>query len=619
MLVKNIFKEHAFIFLYSTFILFGFFLFTQPVLAQPINTEIKEADTFLDLKNQEVNSLEQFKFILKTNKTSLVFDFPISLNQSSDILNEVSLSEKDADLDVFYLAEKVVDGAQKTSNLTYKTSYSEIDEMLRVEIFYYFQPNQEYILRFKFDHTALLDISDQFAFLKYPIAVPRFANTAQYYAFHCELPYEILPEEYRLQSVAETWFQDETSDLSNLHYLSNNFRYRTDQFIYLSLPSNLFPGQKTNQPDLTQEDFFPNPGTVKVVNNSIQQFSSQPFLVFILFIISIVFLLFIYFIFEKERIIFIEKMKLNRNIFELDAAHSGFLLKSEENANLILAGLIQLVQKNEIELSKTTFHWLHPEREDFSDFSSSEVFLLQWLFTADKKKGKANYSITSAEKIRLQVENDTWSEEFLLNFKKYILLLESDLVKTGYINVKNKKRGRALYLGIAIIDFVLLVLLLLIGRSLFSLSLVLPLIFALFRFFKARFFSVKGRIKWKQMSDFKLALQSVGMYFKSQEKWISNRDLAPLIIAYAMSLSILESYLEQLNYKPEASLGIVDLMDAEFDYTNASPDILAKKWLTAKTDILRMYYLFTASLISSKIQAQKKIIKKKEIDFDNQL
>lgn len=611
--LKKVPKKLVHVFIKLGLICLWLISFSQPVFAQPSNTEIRKADTFLDLNNQEVISTEQFQFRVKSDKTSLIFDFPVSSNQSSDILSEVSLSEQGSELDIFIVAEKVIDGAQNTSSFTYKTTYSEIDELMRVEVFYYFEANLEYTLRFKFDHTALLDLSKDYAFLVYPIANPQFANAAERYTFHCELPYEILPEEYRIQSVAETWFQDQTSNFSNINYSSSNFRYRNEQFIYLSLPASLFPSLQTNEPDMQVDNFFPNPESIQVIDNSLQRLLSQPFLIFVIFIASVILLAFIYFIYEYERIINVDKIKLDSSIFELDAAHSGYLLKPEENTNYLLAGLIQLVQKNEVELTKTTFHWLYPNRDDFSKFSSSEVFLLQWLFQDKNQIAKVKHSVISAEKINLYVDNDEWAEDFLLNFKKYISLLQADLVKADYISAKNKRRGRRLYLGLAILIFSLLTLLILIGKSLFSLVLLLPLLFALHRYYRARFLTIKGRIKLKQMASFKLAFRSVDRYFESQKKWIKTRDLAPLILSYAMSFHLLEAYLDQLNENYQATLGILDLMDEEHDYSNLALEMITEKWLAARTDILRMYYLFSASLVSSKIKAQKKLIDEKRI------
>jgi len=119
------------------------------------------------------------------------------------------------------------------------------------------------------------------------------------------------------------------------------------------------------------------------------------------------------------------------------------MLKSDLNGSVIMSGLLRLVQKNEIELNKTTFTWKYPEREDFSEFNSSEIFLLQWLF--DDSGRSRNYSITSAEKIYALSTDENLAEDYLLNFRKYLGLLENDLVDKNYLNLKNKRKGKQAY------------------------------------------------------------------------------------------------------------------------------------------------------------------------------
>jgi hypothetical protein len=581
------------------------------VRASSAETRLEVSDTIIDLSSQRVLITEQYDFSLHSSQSELRFEFPLLENQSTGVLLEVMLSEtqKEAENEneYMFIAEKITaENKENAGNFSYQTSLSETEDMLIVDVYFDFSANQNYMLIFNFDQSALLKLSPENAFLKYPVAIPDYFKTTDTYNIYYHLSREILPEDYRFQAVSETWFADKSSEYNNLVFSSNNFRFQADQFVYISLPQDLFPDLAINRPDLTFDDFFPHPASVQIKQKSFWDFFAEPWLLGIVLAVSIILVLIIFVIFELEGYLFVKRPRLGRSIFAINAAHAAYLVSQDTQGSLILAGLLQLVQKNEIDLNKSTFYWNHPEREIFANFNSSEVFLLQWLFEDSAKTKK--YPVTSAEKIYVQTGSEKYAEDFLLNFKQYVLLLEDDLAKAGYLSRKNKRRGHRGYTVVSSLMLIAFLLIFSIGKSWWSFALLLPFLFSIFRIFKARYLTLEGREKMKQLKSLKISLQDPEDFFKQQSKWINSRDLAPLILPYAISFNLVETFLHKLDNDRFSCLGILDLLKVQVNFSNLSEHIFDEEWLFAKTEILRMYYLFVASIISAEISTQQQLI-----------
>lgn len=588
----------------------------QEASAIPEFTKLSQSDTYVNLSSQQVLVKEQYQFQLISGSQVLRFEFPLLENQSTSVLSKVMLLDNSSDSELFFIAEKkTAENSDYLGNFSYQSFSSATGDRLYIDVYYDFIPNTDYVLAFDFDQSALLKISEQAAFLKYPISMPDFTNTTNKYSIHFELPYEILPDDYHLQAETETWFEDLTKEYDELIYTSNNFQYQPDQYVYISLPSDLFPDLQINQTGLTIEEFFPKTSLEQTEQTTIKDFVSTRWFPIIVLLLNVIILILVFIFLELDGYILFQQTKLDLSIFELSAAHSAYLLKPYHSGNLILVGLIQLVQKNELDLDKTTFIWKYPEREDFSDFSSSEIFLLQWLFEKSKQIDK--YPVISAERIYVQTNDEMYAKDYLINYKQYIDLLEVDLSRQGYTSNKKKVLGKKIYTAALIALTVMMFIVFAISRSWTSIFLLVPIIFSLNRIYKARYLTVRGRAKQKQMKLLKSALRSPMNFLEENKKMINPRDLSPLVLPYAMGIDIVEIYLNKLDAGSLSRLGILDLMQEQIDFDSMSENILDDEWILAKTDIIRMYYLFIASIVSAEISAQQDLIKQDRIEVEN--
>lgn len=112
---------------------------------------------------------------------------------------------------------------------------------------------------------------------------------------------------------------------------------------------------------------------------------AEPWLLGIVFAVSMVLVLVIYVLFELEGYLFVKCPQLGRSIFAVNAAHAAYLVKQDAQGSLILAGLLQLVQKNEVDLNKTTFYWNYPEREIFLILILRKYFYFSGYLTIQPK------------------------------------------------------------------------------------------------------------------------------------------------------------------------------------------------------------------------------------------
>lgn len=172
-----------------------------------------------------------------------------------------------------------------------------------------------------------------------------------------------------------------------------------------------------------------------------------------------------------------------------------------------------------------------------------------------------------------------------------MLLLEDDLIKAGYLSRKNKRRGRRGYIVLSSLIFVIFLIVFYVSKSLWSFSLLLPYVFSIFRIFKARYYTLEGREKLKQLKSLKIALQSPEDFFSQQMKWINTRDLAPLILPYAISFNLVETFLDHLDDDSLSRLGILDLLKAQVNFGNISENVIDEEWLFTKTELFT-YVLF---------------------------
>ncbi len=83
--------------------------------------------------------------------------------------------------------------------------------------------------------------------------------------------------------------------------------------------------------------------------------------------------------------------------------------------DLLLATLLSLVTRREISWTDEVFIWNHPNRNDFSQFTTYETLLLQWLFIAQPEYD----NVLSPERLRIAARGDDF-RQLAQRFRKHV-------------------------------------------------------------------------------------------------------------------------------------------------------------------------------------------------------
>ncbi len=600
----------------SFFVLFCLLSLILPVFSIQVDAALLE-DSILKMTSTidfEQNGLitEEYEIQFDMEQERINFSFPILENESESFVQSVSLAERGNDSPLFLSAVKMEGEMSPNSELFYEMQREEQDDHIDLNLYYHFKAGQSYTVRFILDRSAWLQKSNTYLFVEYPITQPLFANGTESYVFQAHISTEYLDLDYRIQSMAETWFQDITKENHQIIYVSEDFHFRNKQRIFLMLPAQVLEDFPVTDEELEPAEFFPNPESIIISEHPIRQILQNKNMSIFGGLMLAGLVLIFWFLIESNIWYRTEKNQLNRTIFDLDAAHAGFLYQKNQHSSLLLAGLLQLVQKGEIEINNTVFRWLYPEREDFSRFKSSEVFLLQWLFEDKQKSNDDKYAMISVQKINLQMENEIWAQEYSANFKKYLSLLEDDLFSQHYLNIEKRKICQIFYKIMIFLALLAMCLLGYFNRSLNNLLFLVPVLLSVFRLRTAKYLTLKGKEKWSQLHELKQTAKTLPILFEQQEYWIETRDFAPLLLPYMISFNRLEKFLQQCNRIKEAKVGVLELVNPYTDYAKVKNNEINRLWKVVKNDMLRMYYILEASFVKAEIMTQEKLMKNAE-------
>jgi len=125
-------------------------------------------------------------------------------------------------------------------------------------------------------------------------------------------------------------------------------------------------------------------------------------------------------------------------------------LRQNRPARLILATLLDLVRRKELALDGCVFTLLHPERTDYTGFSASEVYLLQWMFGQIARE-----NTLSTAQIRQYARGEDTAERFRAYYRQYRVLFDEELRSRDLFDQNRTIRGRIIATIVAGIYLVL--------------------------------------------------------------------------------------------------------------------------------------------------------------------
>ncbi|MEA4888957.1 MAG: DUF2207 domain-containing protein [Clostridiaceae bacterium] len=204
------------------------------------------------------------------------------------------------------------------------------------------------------------------------------------------------------------------------------------------LPAEVFPTAPKAAVSLTRDQLT---AAARAEDNQIHQddsFRTTVYsLIFILIALAAILALLVYWIFDREGAASFRQRYAREIPGQCPPVLMSLLLRKDRPAQLILTALLDLVRRKELAIDGCVFKRLYPDRTDFSGFTASEVYLLQWLFG----QMSADQTLSTAQ-IRRYARSEETSQDFRTYYRQYRALINEELNSRNWIDRKRTHKGR---------------------------------------------------------------------------------------------------------------------------------------------------------------------------------
>ncbi len=259
-------------------------------------------------------------------------------------------------------------------------------------------------------------------------------------------------------------------------------------------------------------------------------------LIFILIALAAVLALLVYWIFDREGAASF-RQKYSREIPEqCPPVLMSLLLRKDRPAQLILATLLDLVRRGELLIDGCVFKRLYPDRTDFTGFTASEVYLLQWLFG----QISADQTLSTAQ-IRRYAHSEETAQDFRTYYRQYRALIDEELNNCHWIDRQRTRKGRITVMTSAVIYAVLAIVATVFLQAPAGLLLMLPSLLLFLYSSRLCRMTVSGKEHYAQSQAF--CRYIVHMNRLEPEP---DADLFSRVLPYAITVGLSKSYFEQL-------------------------------------------------------------------------
>ncbi len=207
--------------------------------------------------------------------------------------------------------------------------------------------------------------------------------------------------------------------------------------------------------------------------------------------------------------------------------------------DVLLATVLSLVARREISWTDEVFIWNNPNRNDFSQFTTYETLLLQWLFVA-----KPEYDhVLSPGRLRIVARQEDF-RQLAQRFKKQV---GDNFDESKLVDPRLTKVIRYSYFFLSLLFLVLTIGFFLYTKS--PLAFILLPISALFALggFTFRFLTYAGAQRSHETRSFKRALKSPGLLVRSASGHFTDVEMMIGTLPVAVALNKASDYLESIN------------------------------------------------------------------------
>jgi hypothetical protein len=216
-----------------------------------------------------------------------------------------------------------------------------------------------------------------------------------------------------------------------------------------------------------------------------------------------------------------------------------------DQSRVLIATLLQLINRKEIEWLDDVFIWRNPERNDFSDFSAWEILLLQWLFTYEG----AYDHVLAPERLRQMTYGDDF-KELALRFQKQIDQHYND---SGLVKPRWTTTFRIIFMVFSFVFALMAVVLFSISRSSTAFFLLIPAVIFAFGSLSFRFLTESGVNRYLETMRFSSKLSDPKEIIDSCASQLSEIETLISILPAAVVLGKTKQYMQGIRELPRRS------------------------------------------------------------------
>ena len=280
-----------------------------------------------------------------------------------------------------------------------------------------------------------------------------FKTNTQHLILDLVLPDQLPVERIWAKTASQSDFVTTQPGTSQLRFQATDLSADQDLTLTCVMPADFFSTSLIAEHPLTWEQLIDRARAADNWLNWLRSLrQSAAGLVFMLITLAALLGAGIYWFFDREGAAEY-RQRYDREIVEyLPPAVIARLLRQNRPARLILATLLDLVRRKELALDGCVFTQLHQERTDYTGFSASEVYLLQWMFGQIARE-----NTLSTAQIRQYARGEDTAGRFRAYYRQYRVLFDEELRSRDLFDQNRTIRGRIMAVAIAGIYLILAV------------------------------------------------------------------------------------------------------------------------------------------------------------------
>ena len=348
--------------------------------------------------------------------------------------------------------------ADKASNqnlpLTYTVTEADDHLAIRLSTLSKSETDRTVSLTYKINHAV--ERHDDAVYFERRFFNQNFRTDAHHLSLDLILPEHLPVERVWAKTVSHAEFAMTQPGAETIRFEASELPADQNILIACVMPTDEFTDMaiQTASPQLTWHQLIDQVHDQDSKLNWLRNLRQQAWgLVFLLLLLSIITGIGIYWLFDREGAAEYRQRYDQTIVDYLPPAIIASLLGPIKPARVILATLLDLVRRKELALDGCVFTQLHPGRTDFTGFSVSEVYLLQWMFGQIARE-----TTLSTGQIRQYARSEETSDHFRAYYRQYRVLFDEELRTRDLFDPKKTRRGKTVSLILACTYLILAVL-----------------------------------------------------------------------------------------------------------------------------------------------------------------